>query len=121
MSWFPKKRKRLRSGILRSPERIWRRHRRFVTKHECCVPGCQQGQIVFAHVRSSMDGGTSLKPHDWFGISLCWNHHAEQSHIGEPAFERKYGISMIKLAEGFIARSTDQEMREAMKEQAPCT
>lgn len=120
---LPKKRERIRSGILREPPREWPRHRKFVRSHACCIEarwndgrflGCG-GPIVFAHVRTGTDGGSSLKPSDWWGISLCNNHHLEQHDMGEPAFERHWAIDMKALAREFAAKSPDMKMREAMR------
>lgn len=117
---LPPRRKPKRSGILREPKRVWLRHRRFVVNHECCIAGkgghlCD-GDIVPAHVRTETDGGGGLKPHDWWTISLCFSAHAEQHVIGEPAFERRYGIDMKRLAAEFAAKSPDVAMKAAMAE-----
>lgn len=111
---LPPKRQKVRSGIARAPQREWPRHRKFVRGHACCVPGCQDGPIEFAHVRTGTDGGTALKPSDTHGISLCVEHHREQHQIGEPAFERRYRIDMKALAAEFARKSPDIAMREAM-------
>jgi hypothetical protein len=44
------------------------------------------------------------KPSDWWAIPLCKHHHDEQHGIGEPAFERRYGIDMRGVARGLYAR-----------------
>jgi hypothetical protein len=82
----------------------------------CVVPGCEAGPIEFAHVRSSQDGGTGLKPSDAFGVSLCAEHHRLQHQIGEPAFERRFGVNLLALAAEFAAKSPDANMRAAMQE-----
>jgi hypothetical protein len=51
-----------------------------------------------AHVRIGSFAGIAQKPHDYFTISLCRDHHAEQHRIGERSFETKHGISMSDLA-----------------------
>lgn len=61
--------------------------------HECF------GKIEAAHVRTGTDGGTSMKPSDCWTIPLCAAAHREQHDVGEPAFERMYGISMRQVAE----------------------
>jgi hypothetical protein len=76
----------------------------------------QDRLIVFAHVRHETDGGTAVKPHDWWGISLCHIHHDEQHRMGEPAFEKKYGINMKQLAREFVRTTPDLLMRQAMKD-----
>jgi hypothetical protein len=86
-------------------------HRAWVRGHGCCVPGCQPDpadpltqSIEAAHVRRNTDGGTSLKPHDKWCISLCAKHHREQ-HQADLTFEARYGIDMRALAVEFASRS----------------
>jgi len=80
-------------------------HRAWVRKHRCSVPDCCDFPIECAHVRSGTDGGMALKPSDRFTISLCRRHHAEQHAIGEAAFEKRYGMDLLALAEVFAQRS----------------
>ena len=80
-------------------------HRAWVRRHRCSVPECDQLPIECAHVRRGTDGGQGLKPSDRFCLSLCAPHHAEQHRIGEAAFERRYGIDLLALAELFAVRS----------------
>lgn len=115
MTSLPKRRPPLRSGIERVPPRVWLRHRKFVRSHQCVVPGCDDGPIEFAHVRSAANAGTGLRPHDAFAVSACAAHHREQHAIGQPAFERKYGIDLMALAREFTRRSPDVAMRESLK------
>jgi hypothetical protein len=114
MTILPRRRQQARSGILREPKREYPRHRRFVRSFGCCVPNCDGGPIVFAHVRSAANAGTGLRPADWNGISLCDACHREQHQIGQPAFERKHGIDMAALAAAFSCASPDRAMKEAM-------
>jgi len=117
---LPAKRKPIRSGIERAPRREWSRHRRFVRSHECCVKGKNGheclGPIQFAHVRTGTDGGGALKPSDWWAISLCTSAHVTQHNMGEPAFEKAYGIDMKRLALEFARKSTDEAMKAVMRE-----
>jgi hypothetical protein len=110
---LPKRIERPRSGIERAPQRIWPRHRRFVKSHACCVPGCLNLPVDFAHIRSAANSGKDLKPFDWFGVSLCRRHHDEQ-HAGVETFMQKYGIDLWLLAAEFAERSTDIAMKAAM-------
>ena len=111
---LPPKRQRQRSGILRAPEKAWPRHERFVRSHHCSVPGCRCGPIRFAHIRSAANSGTGIRPNASFGVSLCHTHHLEQHNIGQPAFERKYGLDLFALAAEFMRRSPDCKMKETM-------
>ena len=95
---IPKKRNR--SGRWRSQA-----HCRFVGSHECVVPGCHERPIEVAHVRAGSDAGMGRKPSDWFTVSLCKGHHAEQHRVGEGTFERSHGIDLHDLAAEFAAQS----------------
>ena len=113
------RRKNVRSGIQRGPQRVFLKHEKWVRGFGCCVPGCQCRRIEFAHVRSAANSGTGLKPPSWSGVPLCGGpdgHHAEQHRIGQPAFERKYGIDLSGIAAALARRTTDRDLREAMKE-----
>ena len=88
-----------------NPSRSCPAHRAWVRRHRCSVPGCLAGPIECAHVRSGTDGGCGLKPSDRWTISLCRAHHAEQHRIGEAAFEIRYNLDLVALAEVFTRRS----------------
>lgn len=120
---LPKKRERPRSGIARAPQREWPRHRKFIRSLECCIPHCMLNTeprpgdfIECAHVRTGTDGGTGIKPSDWWAVPLCSIHHLEQHTIGEPAFEQRYVIDMKRIALALARQSPDVEMRKAMRE-----
>jgi len=112
---LPKKRQRERSGIERAVKRDWPKHRAFVRRHMCCVPGCEQGPIECAHVRRGGLGGTAIKPADWSAIALCAEHHRHQHQIGHVAFDLRYAVDSVSLAREFALKSTDAAMREAMR------
>jgi hypothetical protein len=67
----------------------------------CCAEDLSPcfGRIEAAHVRIGTDGGMGVKPSDIYTIPLCTGAHAEQHAIGEPAFARKYGIDMRRIAD----------------------
>ena len=88
-----------------NPTRCCPAHRAWVRRHRCSVAGCLGGPIECAHVRSGTDGGCALKPSDRWTLSLCRAHHAEQHRIGEPAFEIRYNLDLIALAEVFTKAS----------------
>lgn len=120
---LPARRKKPSLAVPNAPERVFQRHRKFVRSRECSIAGkagheCS-GPVVFAHVRTGTDGGTSLKPSDWWGISLCNDAHMLQHQIGERAFERRFKIDMKALAREFAKASPDMKMKEAMREQEP--
>lgn len=107
---IPKERNR--SERWRSPA-----HCNFVRGHECCVPGCPGRPIEVAHLRNGTDAAMGRKASDWFTISLCRDHHAEQHRIGEPPFQRLHGIDMHALAAEFASASPKAaEIRRAKME-----
>lgn len=112
-----KRKPKVRSGILRVPERIWPKHDRFVRSHCCVVPGCATGErIELAHLRSAANSGTGLKPASWYTVSLCMTHHSQAHEIGHDTFAELYKVNLWDLAKEFVRRSPDRAMREAMKE-----
>lgn len=107
--------------IPKAPKRAsrWRSqaHCNFVRSHECSVPGCDGRPIEVAHVRRGSGAGIGQRPHDFFTLSLCREHHSEQHRIGEQSFEDRHGINMSDLAEEFAKRSPrSAEIREARNE-----
>ena len=111
-----RRRPKVKSGIERAPQREWPKHRQWIRGHECLVGGCMNRDIEAAHVRTGRtDGGTGLKPSDWWCVPLCKSHHAMQHQIGEPAFERMHDLDLKKWAWLFAERSTDLGMRKAMQ------
>jgi hypothetical protein len=106
-----------RNGSLAFPERLRRNsgreqdrrrypaHRAWVRGHACSVPECSNRNIECAHVRIGTDGSTGLKPSDYWTISLCRDHHAEQHRLGELSFARRYGLDLFALATAFARRS----------------
>lgn len=120
----PKKRERIRSGIARAPQREWPRHRKFIRSLECSVPHCiwaltfepRWNKIECAHVRVGGGAGIAQRPADWHCIPLCSAHHNEQHAAGEPAFEKRHGIDMKRIALALARQSPDMEMRKAMRE-----
>ena len=85
------------------------RHRQFIRRH-ACVMGCERLPIQCAHVRLGTDGGTGLKPSDWWCVPLCAKHHADQHAIGEQSFW--HGIDPRKLALSYALKSPVLEVQE---------
>lgn len=79
-------------------------HCSFVRSHACCACG-SKAAIEVAHVRIGTDGGTGMKPGDYWTISLCHDCHARQHQIGETSFEKWAGIDMKYLAREFVKAS----------------
>jgi hypothetical protein len=85
-------------------------HCAWVRGHRCSVPGCTATDIECAHVRDGTDGAMGVKPSDWWTVSLCSAHHAEQHRIGEAKFEQRYRIDLKAVASAF-ARSSPHRSR----------
>lgn len=118
------RRKPPKSGIARNPDRIRSpAHRKWVRGFACaCADARHPDQAVpchplieCAHVRTGTDGGTGIKPSDSWTVPLCKAHHAEQHAIGEPAFERKYGVNLKRIAEDLARQSP--HLRKLAREQ----
>jgi len=115
MNRIPQKRKRARMGVkvssvVRSPG-----HLAYIRTLECAVrkpgyydcnlhDGCNK--VEAAHVRTGTDGGTSIKPGDNWAMPLCAAHHRQQHQIGEPEFERRYGVDMKAIAKALWQADT---------------
>jgi hypothetical protein len=106
---LPGRRTRPKMGVRKEPRRIFQTHRQFVRRHDCVVPGCHEGPIEFAHVKSRGAGG-----HDAQGISLCLAHHREQHQVGIMTFQARYGIDLFALAAEFARTTTDKALKAAM-------
>lgn len=104
---IPRRRKPQRSGIRAAdgPLRCTA-HLAWIRGCTCSTPGpdCVLN-IEAAHVRRGQGGGMGLKPGDDRTLPLCSAHHAEQHRIGERAFERRYSIDMVEIAEA-LARAS---------------
>lgn len=113
---LPPKKAKQRMG-LRDEVREYPGHRKWVRSFACSVPGCDQGPIEAAHVRKGVPvddkGGTSLKPHDKWCISLCKAHHDEQHAIGEASFAAKHGVDLIAKARAFARASPHRQKWES--------
>ena len=114
-----------KSQPARENTREWPKHRKFIRTFAC--PACvQEGdisapagdprrRIECAHVRIGTDGGTSLKPSDFWTIPLCEHHHRESHQIGEPEFQIRYGLKLKALALKYAALSSDAGMKAAAR------
>jgi hypothetical protein len=90
-------------------------HCNFVRSHACCGCGATAG-IEVAHVRNGTDGGMSMKPGDYWTISLCSKCHSWQHMIGETSFEAEKVIDMKALAREFVKASPKRRELEAARD-----
>tara|TARA_Y100000401_G_scaffold112259_1_gene111480 strand:- start:14 stop:388 length:375 start_codon:yes stop_codon:yes gene_type:complete len=84
-------------NIIRSPK-----HLNFIRKQPCIITG-QKAQAC--HIRILTDGGTSLKPSDFFAYSLCPELHKQQHILGEITFYHKWQINPFKVAKDLVKMS----------------
>lgn len=91
------------------------KHRAFVRRHHCIVPGCTNLPTECAHVRLGTDGAGAIKPSDQFSVAMCLHHHSAQHAYGEREFERISGLDLRALAEQFASHSPDPAIRQAAK------
>lgn len=119
----PKRLPPVRSGIERVLPRVYRKHQQWVRGHSCSVPGCENRNIHFAHIKGSDEvpyedrGGTGLKARDTWGRPLCGIHHFEEEGHAD-AFDKKYGIDRIKQARWYIDNSPHRHEWEQMETQS---
>lgn len=114
---LPKRRKPEKLGVREEPQIRNASHLQWVRGHQCAcgsLPTCSS-RIEAAHVRTGTDGGMGMKPGDNWVIPLCSWHHATQHRIGEPAFEKDYGINMKQIAQGLWAKSPHRHKSEKPK------
>lgn len=102
-------------------KRRWPEHDSFVRSLRCILadkPGHICNSPVRAcHFRTAANSGTGLKPPSWElwpGCDLA--HVGEQHRLGQREFERRYSVDLHDIAVTCVHISTDQAMREYMKE-----
>ena len=111
---LPPRKKRERSGIERAPKREWHRHRAWLRRHQCVVPGCINMVIEVSHIRTAANAGTGLKPHDSSAVPMCGEHHRELHSAGVNTFQAIHRVDLTAMAAEFARRSPDKAMKETM-------
>lgn len=103
----------------RNPPKKDRKHLAFIRKLPCIISGTDQ-QIEAAHIRYQTDGGTSLKPSDFWTVPLNTMVHKKQHNIGEKSFWEGNGYTLEEvkqLARDLYAVSGDeQKARDLIRE-----
>lgn len=112
-----KRRVRPKMGVREETHYRSHTYEQWIRGFDCLVMGkidpCQ-GKVQPAHVRTGTDGSASKKPSDWWLIPLCVHHHIHTQHrIGEPEFERRYGIDMKAEAKKLWNSSTHKRKYDA--------
>lgn len=92
-------------------DRLRPKHRAWINTLPCLACG-KPGPGECTHVRSSMDGGTGIKPADRFTVPLCPSCHRHQHQIGETAFFAELGIDPVDTALRLWAVTGDSDAGE---------
>lgn len=74
-------------------------HLNFIRSQPCIVTGQKS---VACHIRILSDGGTSIKPSDYFCINLCNDLHRQQHILGEITFYQKWSLNPFKIAKDLV-------------------
>lgn len=115
MTFLPPRRKHPKSGIARAPKRVWSKHRAFIRRHHCVVPGCPAEPIEVSHIRTAANAGVGIKPHDSSSTPMCTGHHREYHQDGHNTFEKRHGVNLKAIAAELLRRSPDTEMRASLR------
>ncbi len=103
--------------MIRRPRKHDEAHLRFIRQLPCAI--CLDNTSTeAAHIRYTelkvgrINPGMQQKPHDWFTVPLCGEHHREQHSQNERAWWRGYEIDPNTLALALYAISGDHEAGE---------
>lgn len=115
---------------LREPAVLYsQKHRQWIRRFACVVPGCDRLPIECMHVRLGLPAretaGMAQKPSDVWVIPGCAMHHRgaaipsafpeRPSTIhgdGEASFAKHYGLDLPKLCIQYASKSPDPSVRE---------
>ena len=78
------------------------KHLNFIRKQPCIITG-EKGEAC--HIRILSDGGTSIKPSDFYCISLHTDLHRQQHYLGEISFYQKWSINPFTIAKNLVTMS----------------
>lgn len=87
------------------------KHLNFIRKQPCIITG-QKTQAC--HIRILTDGGTSIKPSDYFCIGLHKDLHRQQHYLGEISFYQKWSINPFKIAKNLVIMSDCKKVNNSM-------
>ena len=75
------------------------KHLNFIRKQPCFISG-QKSQAC--HIRLLTDGGTGLKPSDFYVLNFIYQYHKMQTDLGEQTFYKKFNINPFTLAKELV-------------------
>ena len=87
------------------------KHLNFVRKQPCFISG-QKSQAC--HIRLLTDGGTGLKPSDFYVLNFSYMYHKMQSDIGEARFYKKFNINPFILAKDLVVMSDCKKVNDRL-------
>lgn len=88
-------------------------HRDWIETLPCATCGGRNG-VVAAHLRWHTDGGTGIKPSDWWTWPACFDCHITDQHqAGEPEFFGRLSINPWKLCLSYARRSPVEAIKIA--------
>jgi hypothetical protein len=99
--------------MLKDTRREYPKHLAYVRSLPCTVCRERTQTEEAAHVRmkdpeiSKLNPGHSSKPHDFYTVPLCLQHHRDQHAMGEREFWDTAGIDPVKKALALYAHSGD--------------
>tara|TARA_R110002153_G_scaffold113629_1_gene255948 strand:+ start:5611 stop:5958 length:348 start_codon:yes stop_codon:yes gene_type:complete len=97
------------------------KHLNFVRSLDCYISDQTPSQAC--HIRILTDGGTGIKPSDYFVLPFTYQYHKMQSDIGELRFYQKFNINPFILAKNIIMLSNclkvnNNEVKQILLERA---
>lgn len=97
------------------------KHLNFVRSLPCFISDQTPSQAC--HIRILTDGGTGLKPSDYFVLPFTYHYHKMQSDIGELRFYKKFNINPFYVAKNIINLSNckkvnNNEVKQILEERA---
>jgi len=87
------------------------KHLNFIRKQPCFISG-QKSQAC--HIRLLTDGGTGLKPSDFYVLNFSYMYHKMQSDIGEARFYKKFNINPFILAKDLVIMSDCKKVNDRL-------
>jgi len=76
------------------------KHLNFIRSFPCYIS--EQTPSQACHIRILSDGGTGLKPSDYYTLPFIYQYHKMQTDIGEQTFYNKFDINPFTLAKELV-------------------
>jgi hypothetical protein len=76
------------------------KHLNFIRSLPCYIS--EQTPSQACHIRILSDGGTGLKPSDYFTLPFTYQYHKMQTDLGEQSFYAKFNINPFIVAKDLV-------------------